>query len=199
MAARHGLGYAAAMFVNKVELSKILQCSLPTLDRLLERHAADFPIVARGSNGVEWKFDAEAVLAFLQAREAAAAAAGRARDDLMRQYTLPGTDDADSGTLSPANLLKLAQLRRLEREEQKEAGFLLQTTEVRPLLTNALAKFNRDLGTAIRQGMREHNVPDTTIRSVEARIAEAQRRIVAELQNLLVQADSAGDQGASLF
>ncbi|HZL59173.1 MAG TPA: hypothetical protein VFC38_05690 [Stellaceae bacterium] len=47
----------APITVNKGELARILTCSLPTIEALINRYP-DMPILQRGSNGVEWQFDA---------------------------------------------------------------------------------------------------------------------------------------------
>ena len=187
------------MIVNKQELSKILRCSLPTLDRLIERYRIGFPVVTPGSAGREWQFEVEDVLAFLKARKAADEAAGEGRDDLVGQYTLPATDDPDLAGMSPANLFKLAQLRKLEREQQKEAAFLVQVDKVRPLLIGALAKFHRDMVAGIRRIMLDQNIPEAAISGVEASIADAQRRLEKDLGSLLIQQDENSNQVTSLL
>ena len=56
--------------VNKREMARLIECSVPTLDALIAKHA-DFPVHRRGSNGVAWEFDPDAVVPFLSAvREA---------------------------------------------------------------------------------------------------------------------------------
>ena len=171
------------MIVNKTELCEIINTTIPTLDKLLRRHEK-FPIVERGNNGREYQFDVNAVVTFLEEREAERARAGAERDDLMRQYTLPVTADAEKN-LTPGDLLQMAKLRQLERREQIEAGFLIEAAEARKELYSAFGDLRRDMGTAVRQALRNANIPEPVIRNIEASIADAQRRFVAKAQAAL--------------
>jgi hypothetical protein len=54
------------------------------------------------------------------------------------------------------------------------------------------------MGTAVRQTLRDANIPEATIRSIEARIAKAQRRFVADTQ-AAVQTEGADDAEPALL
>ncbi len=58
-----------AVVVNKEQLGKWLGISQTSLSRWMMRYGADFPVLSRGSHGVEFKFDAQAVSDFLRARK----------------------------------------------------------------------------------------------------------------------------------
>ncbi len=66
--------------VNKKELAAIVDCSLSTLSAWIDRFGEAFPVIDRGTNGREWRFDPTAVLGFLKAqRDAEEREAARAR------------------------------------------------------------------------------------------------------------------------
>ena len=182
--------------LNKAELAEVIGCSLPTIDKLLRRHA-DFPVVKRGGNGSQYEFDPAAVTAFLTGIEEARIRAGAERDDLMQQYVLPGTDLPEDRGLTPSAQLTLAKLRILQRDEQKEAGFLIETSRVRATLTQTFATLTSATDAAIRQVCRDNHIPEPTIRAIEARVNEAKRRAVAELAALL-EPEAAADAQPSL-
>ena len=190
---------APAATVNKTEIAALLRTSLPTLDKLLRAHGDAFPVVRRGTNGLAYEFDPAAVTAFLTDLEAARIAAGRARDDLMQQYTLPEIDPPETEGLTPRTRLDLAKLRILEREEAIRAGFLVETSAVRQAVTTAFANLRRDHGTALRQSCRDANIPESVIRAVEARVADAQRTFVTSMQALLNSPDAAHGAEPTLF
>ncbi len=175
--------------VNKTELAAILKTSLPTLDKLIREHGPAFPIVTRGTNGKSYSFDPAAVTAFLQSLEDARQAAGRAKDELMQQYTLPGVTDPEEARLTPGERVQLAKLREMERREKIEAGFLAEKSAVRAALFSAFATLRRDMRAAVRTSLRDANIPETVIRAVEARIDEAQRTFVATAKAALSETD----------
>ena len=165
---------------NKTELADLLGVSVPTLDAWIKKKPG-FPIVTRGNNGVPWEFNPAAVTAFIADQRAAAAAAGAQRDETLEQFKLPVVTDQEKG-VSPADLVKLAQLRKLEREEQIATGFLVPAAQVRALMFDTLAQLRRTMNTAITQALADHNVPESTVRSVMARVEDAQRVCVQTLQ-----------------
>jgi phage terminase Nu1 subunit (DNA packaging protein) len=183
----------AAGVVNKAELATILRTSLPTLDKLLRKHGDAFPVLRKGTNGVAYEFDPAAVTAFLRQIDETRIAAGQARDELMQQYTLPEIAPPEDAALTPRDRVALAKLRQLEREEAIEAGFLVETAKVRAAVYTAFAALRRDMDAAIRQELRNAAIPDAVIRSIQARIAEAQRVFVTTAQETLKAASDPKD------
>jgi phage terminase Nu1 subunit (DNA packaging protein) len=186
--------------VNKTDLSTILRTSIPTLDKLLRKHGDAFPVVRRGGNGVAYAFDPAAVIAFLRGLDEARIAAGQVRDDLMQQYTLPEVVAPEEAPLSPRDRLQLAKLGQIEREEKIRAGFLVETATIRASLFTAFTALRRDMTAAVRQELRNAGTPEAVIRSIEARIGEAQRTCIANIQEVLKNTTDAtdGDQPALL-
>src|SRR5690348_9520844 len=128
------------LIVNKRELARrVLECSLPTLNELIERYP-DFPVERRGSNGVEWEVDADRVIEFLRSKREIEARASEERNTLFAQFKLPIDDVAPEGAgeLSPSQRASLARARLAERKLALEAGMLVPVTDVRQALQVAL-------------------------------------------------------------
>ena len=174
---------ASAPTVNKAEMAELLGTSTVTLDAWIRKKPA-FPIVERGARGVEWRFDPAAVMAFITAEREAAKAAGAARDEQLDQFKLPGVEDPAPG-LSPADRVRLATLRKMETDEAIRNGFLLDKVQTRQLLTETLVRLRTDTTNAVVQILADHHIPETTTRSIMARIEDAQRQCVERLQAVL--------------
>lgn len=172
------------MPVNLDEMAALLKCSPPTMRKFVRLEG--FPILARGSHGVPWQLDPEAVTAFLHARREAEAAAGAARDEALAQLSLPESIlSGDEATASAAERLKTAQAIRAEILNAKEAGFLVPTADMRarlaltwPVLMQAILALPQQLG-------RRHNLPDPVIRDARRYLEEQLRDIAHRLQDLL--------------
>ncbi len=187
------------MLVNKDELAGIIKCSLPTLSALLKRWGDDFPCVQRGTNGRAYEFDPDAVVAFLTAKDEESRRAGAERDELMQQYTLPHTvADAPPG-MKASDILALTRADKLRRDQAKEAGFLVPTTQVRQALNATFTRLRQQMSSAIRQACRESNIPEATIRTIEAKFAEAQRQFVRDTQRDLNADAMPDDTEPALF
>lgn len=169
--------------VNKRELAALLECSLPTLAALIERYP-DFPVVRRGSNGVEWQFDPEAVVAFLERKREEEAAEEAKRHELLAQFRLPiDREPAPSaGGLSPQQELAAVRAMQLRQAMAREARLLVPTTDVRMELAGALAALGRFLQNLPGQLARRHNLPEAVVRDMRASIAEQQEVFVRQLR-----------------
>jgi len=179
------------ILVNKRDLAlKVLRCSLPTLDAWIARDAS-FPVVTRGGNGVEWQFDPQAVLAYIATAKEAEEKAGAERQVFFAQFALPIDEAAPPGSsdLSPAQRLKIAKARQAEQQLARETGFLVETAKVRQALQTACAGMAKALQLLPRTICAEFNLPDEIERAVGRRIADSQRRMVADLQAALGQGE----------
>jgi len=187
----------ASVSVNKAEMAGILSCSVPTLDKLIDRHGDNFPIMSRGGRGVEWKFDPEAVVEFLRRMEAEAVAAGQARDAVIEQFMLPGVAQEAAG-VSPADMLRLAQVRRLETDQAIRAGFLIEVAALRPKFEDAFSKLRRESAAAIRSTLTDNAIPETIIRTIESRVNEAWNRAIDAVQRALANESDEPEQRSIL-
>lgn len=184
----------AGPLVNMRQLAVRLAVSRQTLTVWLDKWP-DFPIVARGSNGREYSFDAAVVFAFLRGKKQAQASAAAERDQALSQLALPfALDDTAPATapgLSVRDQVEALKLRRLQREEAERSGQLVEAAQISDQLTTALIGWNRALHNALRQAGREHNLPDSLVRALDARLVDTQRSFVRELGRLAVQFEDA--------
>ncbi|WP_198366144.1 terminase small subunit [Roseomonas sp. KE0001] len=176
------------MLVNKSELATILSVSLSTLHEWIRKDPA-FPVHTRGSYGVEWQFDADQVMAHLQHKEEAELEAQRERRERLEQYRLPLTGQegaaADDTDFTPQQALALVRKRRLELEMAREAGFLVQASEVREALGAAFSNLGKALQSLPGQIGRTHGLPEPVVRSIRGSVDTFQRNLVRDLQHLM--------------
>ena len=172
--------------VNKRELASILDISLPTLDSLIDRHGDAFPIVQRGSNGVAWQFDPEAVTAFLRAYQAREEAELAARAEALDQFRLPGLEPAPTPAgAKPKDILDTLRAQRLQHDMAKQAGHLVWTTQVRQQLVTAVTLLNTFLHGLPGQCGRRFNLPDAVVTDMARLIADQQVEFQCQLRELL--------------
>ena len=170
--------------VNLDEMAGILQCSLPTMRKL--SRIEGFPIIERGSNGVPWRLDSDAVIAWATARREAEEAAGAARSAELAQLTLPENIlGADQSSIPATERLKHAQAIRAETLNAKEAGFLVSTADMRARLTNAWPTLMQAMLAMPQQLGRRHSLPDPVVRDMRRYVEEQLRETVRRLQDLL--------------
>jgi phage terminase Nu1 subunit (DNA packaging protein) len=173
---------AAELIVNKRELAfRVLECSLPTVDALLERYP-DFPVQRRGSNGIEWEFVAADAVAFLQKKRREDEAAGAQRSQLFEQFKLPidelaGPDDA---AITPNQRAALAQARLREHDLALKAGLVVPTAEARQQYQALLQRLGKFLDTLPQQLARQHALPEMVVQSMRRQLDEQRRAFVAE-------------------
>ncbi|WP_428484896.1 hypothetical protein [Rhodopila sp.] len=188
------------MRVNKSEIARLLGCSLPTVNAYLVRYGEDFPVLDRGGRGRDWRFDHEAVVAFLDGKRADEAAADADRQAALQQAMLPlghnGGPPMDAEpSLRPAELLALMKVRRLQREEAYACGRLVEASKVQHALQDLLATWNRELHQALRRFGRERGLADDLVVDLTETLSGCQRRTVDYAQTVGV----AGASQPSLF
>jgi phage terminase Nu1 subunit (DNA packaging protein) len=183
---------AERLLVNKRELARVLKCSLPTVDNIIDRYPG-FPIERRGSHGVEWEFDVDLVTAFLKRQRDAEAQQTVARDELLQQFTLPIDDTAPEGStvLSPAQRKAQAEALRIERKLAMESGLLVPTSEIRQQLADPIAQLGRFLDTLPVQLGRRFNLPEEVVRAARDLIDDGRRSFVRGLGDLAKRGDDA--------
>ena len=182
---------APALRLNKRELARVLSVSLPTVGAWIERYP-DFPVLQSGTNGREYQFDPVAVRAFIAARQAEEERVDAERAAAIDQLGLALEDQADGAPAALTARERLDHVRALQAEDKLrvERGFLVSVPAPRQAMNAAIARMNRTLTAALRQGGRDFNLPDAVVRGLLERIAEAQRQLIREL------GDEAGLTGA---
>lgn len=179
-----------ALEVNKKELAKLLSVSLPTLDKLIDRYP-DFPIAERGQNGVGYKFRVAEVVPFLRERREVEERAAVERMSLLDELDL-GLDPATpsrTGALTPAQKLATVRAERERRKLFAEAGFLVDVSELRHVLTGTLQHLARALDGLPNRLQRRFNLPVEVADAMRAEIEEIRRALHKELTSLVAQDD----------
>ena len=172
--------------LNKRELAKEIDCSLPSLNRLIERYD-DFPIEEPGSNGVGYKFDAAAVSEFIETKRVAEESALEARLDLLSDLNLSPDRDIPAG-LTPSQ--ELAKVRAVgeRRKIQREDGLLIDTATLSMRLSGVFQHFSQYLdGLPDRMG-RRFNLPDEVVEALRSELNDERRRLHGKLGAHLIGA-----------
>ncbi|KAA0571085.1 terminase small subunit [Azospirillum sp. Sh1] len=180
---------AQSVLVNKKELAKRLRCSLPTLDRVIERYP-DFPIAQPGSNGRQYLFDAAVVVAYIREQQEREKAEAARRDTLLDQLVLPlvaadDQPDAPDGRLSPTQRLQLARAHREERKLASDAGLLTPTPRVQAALAETLGGLARFLDGLPQTLGRRYNLPEVVVTAMKRDLDEQRRQLVTDLKKKL--------------
>lgn len=173
------------ILVNKRELAELLGVTLPTLDKWL-RAWPDFPIAERGGPGSPFRFDPEAARDFVAAKRADRDNEKAERAARLRQFALPLLAEGDAAmqaesSRSAADLLALARLRRLQREEAIAAGRLVDARRLAEILGEVFGRLGRDQRHHLRRVLRNHSLEAGAITEIEGDFADLQRAAVAEI------------------
>jgi phage terminase Nu1 subunit (DNA packaging protein) len=188
MAIAPGLGHVESVYVNKRELVQILDIALPTLDKWIADNP-DFPIVERGSNGREWRFDAVAVKRWLAQLEENERTEEAERQRKISQIVLPLGGDGPLGDAlpggSPVQRLQLMKAAQIEQNLAVQAGQLVEKAKVRTGLQTALGLARARLRRVPGDVKAECAVPDAVVRVIERILDDACRGLVADIKTAL--------------
>lgn len=182
--------------LNKRDLAHRLGVSVPSVSAWLLRYGAAFPVVERGARGMAWRFDLDAVRAFLAARQAEEAAAearlGAQLAGLPAPAGLPGQD---APAPSPVReQLDAWKLRRLQREEAERTGALIPAETVRRAAEEAFGRLGRTTRAFFQQIGREQRWPEPLLRERERQLIEVMRASIAALRVELAERGAAAPQ-----
>jgi phage terminase Nu1 subunit (DNA packaging protein) len=188
------------MRVNKSELAQILGLSLPTVSAYMVRYGEAFPVLERGGRGRDWWFESDAVTAFLDARKAEDEAGDAERQAALAQLTLPighngGPDLEAEPELSPAELLTMWKVRRIQREEAYARGRLVEAHKVKSTVEGLLSDINRSLRLTVRRFGRENGLSSDLTDALDEAVKQCQRDLVAYRRSM----DAPADAQPSLF
>jgi len=178
------------VLVSKVELARILGISRVTLDEWIARDGNDFPVVERGRNGREWKFDSDLVVEFVKRRDQEREREAACRDEAINQLALPfghnggpplGGEADQAPPLRPAELLMLAKLRKLQREEDYELGRLVRIADVSPLFKASVTAWRVRIRAAAERFGEQRNWPEAEIAALVKAIEDCQVAFVEDI------------------
>ena len=171
-----------ALRLNKRELARALNVSLPTIAAWMDRYP-DFPVLQEGTNGREYQFDPLAVRDFMAEKAAEEERAELEKAAAIAQLGLPLQDQSDtqSDVLKPRDRLDHVRAMSAEDKLRIERGFLVSVPAQRQAMTSAISRWNRALHAAVRQCGRDFNLPDAVVRALGERLSETQRQFVREL------------------
>ena len=157
--------------VGKLEMARLLGWSAPKLDREL-RNDHNFPVISPGGKGVEWQFDAAAVLTFVRMQEG------------PTQAGLPGLP------LSPTQRKNEASAKLLEMQLERQLGEMVPRAEVLAVAGAAFQRLGKALETLPSQVGREFNWSPQHIAEVRARIDEFRNNFARDLQEYVEVVDT---------
>lgn len=145
---------------NFDEMANALGVSKPTLRDWITKWE-DFPVVARGSNGVAWQFDTQAVISFVADRREQEAAANARRIEQLGQIALPlgGPVTSDGNEMPLAEMAQLYKLARAADDLALSRRQLLRPADVRPLVSDLLTRLRHQMTALPRQWAARHNLP----------------------------------------
>jgi predicted DNA-binding transcriptional regulator AlpA len=172
--------------VNLSELAYVVGLSDTTLQRLI-RDNPDFPCNERGSNGVPYQFEVDAVAAWLKARKDRDDDHARRRKEQLAQYRLElfGENDpnAELADLSPADRRAEIAARFDEDRLRRARGELIDRDGLVASLGQAIVAVRSDLERLPEHFAREVNLSraDRVIldRMLRARLAALADRFAA--------------------
>jgi phage terminase Nu1 subunit (DNA packaging protein) len=190
---------AGEVLLSKRELSAELDCSLPTLDRLIDRF--NLQPATPGGPGKPYKFrlaDVQRVLG--EARSAAEQEAAQ-RAELLSGLSL-GTfgpaGDTEADGMTPQARHALAKAVAAERNLAKDAGELLAAAGVRAALTKALTIMGRGLDQLPARVGRRFNLPDSVVHEMRQEINGQRAQLVREIQAALTDGEPGDEEQGGL-
>jgi DNA-binding Lrp family transcriptional regulator len=178
-----------ALTCNFEEMAETLGVSKPTLRDWIAKWE-DFPIISRGTNGVSYRFDPHAVVAFVAARREAEEAEKARRAELLGQIELPfgPPRTGDGREIDPAELAQLYRVARQADELAESRRQLLRVAEVRPHLSEMLGRLRSSALTLPRRWGARHNLPGAVVAALRHDIEEWLREMHAAWRTHLTEA-----------
>ncbi|MBN3848361.1 terminase small subunit [Paraburkholderia sp. Ac-20342] len=191
MAKRTDPAPAASVGLSKRELCALLGWSRPTLDHRLEIDRL-FPVLQRGSRGVQWQFEGAAVMRYLSPSK------GDGKTDTP-------FDAEDGGNIDPSASVgrravhegeQTARQRRdavqaeiLEDKLRRDRGELVQAEIMRQVITKMLVHLGKGLDRLSDQVVEKLGLPESSADSIRELTDDLRVTMVAEL-NVLLEPES---------
>ncbi len=169
--------------LNLKEMAAVLSVSVPTLSTWVRR-SPGFPVVQYGSKDRPWKFDPEAVVGYIQAKDQASQAATRERNRKHAEMLASPVNEPRAG-MSLDDELKVMKIRALEREEAKETRQLVPVAEVTQALEWVFGRLQNTMDARLQRIMATHNLPDAVAADFLRRIDEGKTIFLHEIDGAL--------------
>jgi phage terminase Nu1 subunit (DNA packaging protein) len=169
--------------LNLKEMAGVLSVSVPTLAALVRR-SPGFPVLQHGSKDRPWKFDPEAVIAFIQAKDQAAEAIIRERSQKLAEV-LARPANEPRPRMSLDDELKVMKIRALEREEAKETRLLVPAGKVMQALEWVLTIWKSTADDRIHRTVAAHNLPDAVAVDFMRYLDESSSSFMREVDGVL--------------
>jgi phage terminase Nu1 subunit (DNA packaging protein) len=168
-------------YASKRDLCDALNWSRPTLDAHLLRDR-NFPVIRRGSRGVEWQFDTEDVLAYLRGNVATAGSQGDTHP-VSREGS--GTRVVHVGEATSRQRRDIVQAEILEEKLRRDRGELVLSADVKRVLSTILTHIGTSLDRFGGQLARHLNTSTSGEAAIRALLDELKSGARHELRSLL--------------
>jgi phage terminase Nu1 subunit (DNA packaging protein) len=164
--------------VNKGELAAILNVTPATVTAWLKRYPR-FPVLGRGMQGREWRFDPAAVVAFVAAMREAERATEAERAAGVAQLGLALTDPGDASAVGGFSLAEV-KTARLADQVRAERSFLVEVSAMAEALADALAMWDRRVAELLEAAGHDLNIPADGLAVMAKSMADGRRQFTAE-------------------
>lgn len=159
-----------------------------TLRKMLAEHS-DFPVVARGKNGVAYEFDLAAAASFVRGLREKEQALARTRSEEVRQFGLELLGE-DAAVASQAVGLSAAERRALLEEElvaikvAERRGELIRKASVEEALAQLLVWFQQKGRSFTSRLAKRHDIPRDLHVAIDALIEQDQHELADRMERL---------------
>lgn len=183
--------------VNMVELAYVLDKSTKALNEEI-RNDPDFPVLERGSHGVPYRFDLDAVILHRQEKSRQKDEADHARREELRQWQLDlyGASPAADKGVTPRERIALADAVTKEDYNRKIRDELLEKWRVAEKLRKAFGRMQRGFRQIAPEFARELGLERAQRIALDGMIRETVNKTIDEVQELL-RSDEDEDNNAS--
>lgn len=177
--------------VNKSQMAKELNVSLPTLTSWIDKYD-DFPIISRGRNGTSYKFNPSDVFQFLDQKKQAELEKQTDRDEKLASLQLSFTNlfpDEEAPALRSHEDVKksldLAKLRQLHRKEAEACGLLVPANELRDELMSVLARLGTESRNFIKRLGIQNGIPREIVNHKLTEYEDLQKSLINDILSRL--------------
>ncbi|MES1985489.1 MAG: hypothetical protein V4461_11100 [Pseudomonadota bacterium] len=162
--------------------------SEPTLRKMIAENP-DFPVLARGKNGVAYEFDLAAAALFVRGIREREEQIARARSEEVRQFGLQllGEDSAATQEqigLSPSERKALLEEELIAIKVAERRGDLIRKSSVEEALGTLLIWFQGQGKSFTARLAKRHDVPRDLLVAIDAMIEQDQRELADRMERI---------------